>query len=216
VIADDHAPSRLGVRVALEEGGFAVVGEAATGPKAVRLALAERPDACVLDVYMAGGGIAAVREITARLPDTVVVMLTVSTDEEDLVAAIQAGACGYLLKTMDPGRFPAALRAVLAGEAAIPRILVAPLLEEIRERASRRRIPFLGGRRVRLTPREWQVLDLMWDELPTREMAARLGISQVTVRRHISEILRKLEIPDRKTAVGLKRWGAERPPGGQA
>src|SRR6185436_9962129 len=102
LIADDHAAARAGVRTALEHGGFVVCAEASDGPGAVDAALRERPDACLLDVHMPGGcGIEAAAEIAARLPGTAIAMLTVSADEEDLFAAIQAGAVGYLLKDVD-------------------------------------------------------------------------------------------------------------------
>ena len=203
VIADDHAASRVGVREALELGGFVVVREVYTGLEAVQAAVEERPDVCLLDIYMPGDGIAAARAITAQVPGTAVVMLTVSAQDEDLLAAIRAGASGYLLKTMDARRLPLALHGVLRGEAAIPRVLVARLLDEVRERAGRRQIPFLRDRTIQLTPREWQVLELMSQELPTQEIAARLGISTVTVRRHVSQLLRKLDAPDRKTILDM-------------
>jgi DNA-binding NarL/FixJ family response regulator len=202
VIADDHAATRAGVRAALEAGGFEVCAEAADGPAAVEAALREQPHVCVLDVHMPGGsGIAAAAEISARLPGTAIVMLTVSDEEDDLFDAIKAGAAGYLLKDVDPARLPAALDGVLAGEAAIPRRLVGRIVEELSERR-KRRIP-LRGRGVELTPREWEILELLRGGATTTDVAARLGISQVTVRRHVSEVLRKLRVPDRSAAFAL-------------
>src|SRR3954471_4613680 len=115
LIADDHPPTRLGVRLALEEGGFTVCAEAASGPSAVQAALAERPDVAVLDVHMPGSGITAAREITDQLPDTAVVMLTVSRDDADLFQALRAGARVYLVKAIEPTRLPLALQGVLDG-----------------------------------------------------------------------------------------------------
>jgi DNA-binding NarL/FixJ family response regulator len=138
-------------------------------------------------------------------------MLTVSADANELIAAICAGASGYLPKTMNAGRLPAALRGALSGEAAVPRALVSWLLEEIRQGAARRSARFLAdGRRVALTRREGQVLDLILEELPTREIAARLGISGVTVRRHVSELEHKLDARDRKAVVALLNRQADR------
>jgi two-component system, NarL family, nitrate/nitrite response regulator NarL len=203
LVADDHAPTRAGVRVVLAEGGFAIVAEAATADTAVDAALRERPDVCVLDVHMPGGGIAAAARISERLPDTVVVMLTVSREDEDLFAALRAGAAGYLLKDMDPDRLAPALRGVLAGEAAVPRTLVARVVEEFRSAERRPSLPLVRRRGARLTSREWEVLELLRERRTTAEIAHRLGLSAVTVRRHISSILAKLRVPDRREMARL-------------
>ena len=203
LIADDHAPTRAGVRSALEEGGFAVVAEAARADTAVDCALRERPDVCVLDIGMPGSGITAAARIAQDLPQTAVVMLTVSRDDRDLFASLRAGALGYLLKDMDPGRLAAALRGVLSGEAALPRTLVARLVEEFRaaERRPSRRL--VRRRGATLTAREWDVLELLREQLTTAEIAHRLGVSAVTVRRHVSSILAKLRVPDRQAMARL-------------
>lgn len=202
LIADDHAAARAGVRTALEHGGFVVCAEAASGPEAVQAALRERPEACLLDVHMPGGsGIDAAAEIAERLPGTAIAMLTVSADEEDLFAAIQAGAAGYLLKDVDPARLPFALAGVLAGEAAIPRPLVGRIVAELGERR-RRRVPLARGG-AELTPREWEILELLHGGASTADVAQRLGVSQVTVRRHVSTVLRKLRVPDRRGAFAV-------------
>lgn len=202
VIADDHAATRAGVRAALERGGFAVCAEAPDGPAAVAAALRERPDAVLLDVQMPGGdGIAAAAEIAARLPGTAIAMLTVSEHEEDLFAAIQAGAAGFLPKDVDPERLPHALAGVLAGEAAIPRPLMGRVVAELGERR-RRRVPLAHGG-AELTPREWEILELLHAGASTAEVARRLGVSQVTVRRHVSTALHKLRVPDRGSAFAL-------------
>jgi two-component system, NarL family, nitrate/nitrite response regulator NarL len=203
LVADDHAPTRAGVRVVLAEGGFAIVAEAATADTAVDAALRERPDVCVLDVHMPGGGIAAAARISERLPDTVVVMLTVSREDEDLFAALRAGAAGYLLKDMDPDRLAPALRGVLAGEAAVPRTRVARVVEEFRSAERRPSLPLVRRRGARLTSREWEVLELLRERRTTAEIAHRLGLSAVTVRRHISSILAKLRVPDRREMARL-------------
>ncbi len=203
VIADDHPPTRTGVRAALERGGFVVCAEAADGNAAIEAARRERPDVCLLDIHMPGDGIRAAETIAHELPETAVVMLTVSRSDADLFDALRVGACGYLLKDIDPARLPLALYGVLEGEAALPRRLVALLIEEFRERRRRRRIPLGGRRSVELTDREWEVLELMRDGLSTEEIAARLFISPVTVRTHVSAILRKLQVPTREAAVAL-------------
>jgi DNA-binding NarL/FixJ family response regulator len=203
VLADDHAAVRAGIRLALAGEGFDVVAEAADGPGAVQAAVREKPDIALLDVKMPGSGIKAAEEIVHALPQTVVVMLTVSRDDNDLFAALRAGASGYLLKDTDPGRLPFALRGVLEGEAALPRGLVARLIEEFRTRGKRRRLPLMRQRGVELTEREWEVLEFLHDGLSTAEIADRMSISPVTVRRHVSEILKKLRVESREEAVRL-------------
>lgn len=210
VLADDHAAVRAGIRLALAGEGFNVVAEASDGPGAVEATLRERPDIALLDVNMPGSGIKAAEEIAAALPDTVVVMLTVSRDDDDLFAALRAGASGYLLKDTDPGRLPFALRGVLEGEAALPRGLVARLIEEFRTRGKRRRLPLMRQRGVELTEREWEVLEFLHDGMSTAEIAERMSISPVTVRRHVSEILKKLRVSSREEAVQL--FGAQEAP----
>lgn len=207
LLADDHAAVRAGIRLALAGEGFKVVAEASDGPGAVAAALRERPDIALLDVNMPGGGIKAAEEIVQLLPETTVVMLTVSRDDDDLFAALRAGASGYLLKDTDPTRLPFALRGVLDGEAALPRGLVARLIDEFRTRGKRRRLPLMRQRGIELTEREWEVLELLHDGLSTAAIAERLGISPVTVRRHVSEILKKLRVTSREEAVRLLEDG---------
>jgi DNA-binding NarL/FixJ family response regulator len=203
LLADDHDAVRAGIRLALAGEGFDVIAEAADGPGAVEAALRDKPDIALLDVNMPGSGIKAAEEIVQSLPGTTVVMLTVSRDDDDLFAALRAGASGYLLKDTDPARLPFALRGVLEGEAALPRGLVARLIDEFRTRGKRRRLPLMRQRGVELTEREWEVLDFLQDGLATAEIAERLSISPVTVRRHVSEILKKLRVTTREEAVRL-------------
>jgi DNA-binding NarL/FixJ family response regulator len=211
LIADDHAAARAGVKESVSvDPGFEVCAEAADAQDAIDLALSERPDLCLLDVHMPGEGIRAATAITSALPGCAVVMLTVSRNDSDLFHSLRAGAAGYLLKDTDPSRLPDALRGVMAGEAAVPRALVARLIHEFRDRGTRR-LAGLGGRGVELTSREWEVLDLMAEALTTAQIAERLFVSPVTVRRHISSIVEKLGAPDRATAVRLFReCGASR------
>jgi DNA-binding NarL/FixJ family response regulator len=203
VLADDHVPTRVGVRAAIERDGFQVVAEVGDGDAAVAAAVEHSPDVCLLDIHMPGNGIRAAAEISERVPSTVVVMLTVSRNDADLFESLRAGAAGYLLKDTDPDRLPHALRGVVEGEAAVPRSLVARVIEEFRERESRSRLPVLRRRGVELTDREWDVLNMMRDDHTTAGIAERLSISPVTVRRHVSSVLAKLDVPDRDAAVRL-------------
>jgi DNA-binding NarL/FixJ family response regulator len=204
LIADDHAPTRAGVRRALEAGGFDVCGEASDGEEAVERALAERPDVCLLDISMpGGGGIRAAAAISEQLPDTAIVMLTAFAGDDELFDSLKAGAAGYLLKETDPNRLPFALRGILDGEAAVPRRLVARLIDEFRSQGRRRRLPITGKRGPELTSRQWEVLELMGEGYTTSEIGRRLDVSPTTVRRHVSDILEKLGVSDRREAIAL-------------
>ena len=208
VLADDHAALRAGVAAALDGTEFEVVAEVDDAAGALAAARAHRPHLCLLDVEMPGNGIAACRAIRQELAEVVVVMLTVSTDDDDLFDALLAGAAGYLLKTTSPGRLEEALRGALAGEAALPRTLMTRVLGEFRNR--RRRRLSLGPRSDALTEREWDVLELLAEGLATREIADRLFLSAITVRTHTSSILRKLAVPDRQSLIDLARRGHDR------
>jgi DNA-binding NarL/FixJ family response regulator len=189
------------VRLSLEEAGMVIVAEVATAEAAVDAALQHRPDIALLDIHMPGSGIVAAREISRRVPDAAIVMLTVSRDDADLFQALSAGARGYLLKDTDPDRLPLALQGVLDGEAALPRALTARLVADFqeRERGSVRRHGAFG----KLTEREWEILELLHAGRDTGQIAAELFVSPVTVRSHVSAILRKLQVPDRQAAVDL-------------
>jgi two-component system NarL family response regulator len=210
VIGDAHTASRFGTRLALEADGFVIVGEAVRAVDVVKTALVRHPDVCLLDLDLPGGGIGAAKAINEALPEAVLVILAASADEADLLAAIRAGASGYLLKTIDPSRLPVAVRRAVAGEAAIPRALVRHLVEAIRDRGSSRRMPLRREGRAGLTPREWQVLELISEGRATDNIASQLGVSNVTVRRHVSGLLRKFDAPDRRT---LERWWHDEGPG---
>jgi DNA-binding NarL/FixJ family response regulator len=204
LVADDHAPTRADIAATLaDDGRFVVCAAVGDAPAAVAAAVEHRPDLCVLDINMPGGGVAAAWEITSRLVDAKVVMLTVSRDDGDLFAALRAGAAGYLLKDIDPDRLGDALADVMAGEAAIPRSLVTRVLTEFRDRSPRRRALLGTSDESSLTSREWQVLELLRQDLQTSEIARRLFISQATVRSHVAAILRKLRVTDREALLRL-------------
>ena len=200
IVADDHAPTRAGVRASLDEDGFEVVGEVSNARAAVDLALSLQPEVCLLDIHMPGNGIAAAEEISKLLPNCAVVMLTYSRDDDDLFDSLRAGARGYLLKDMDPDRLGPALRGVLQGEAALPRSLVSKVLEEFEGR-SRRKLFVRAQRPTQLTSREWEIMELLRDGLSTEEVAGRLFVAPGTVRVHVSSVLKKLRVPDRAAAI---------------
>jgi DNA-binding NarL/FixJ family response regulator len=200
VLADDHPVIRLGVRMALMRGGFQVLAEAADRDSAVEAVLQERPDICLLDISMPGGGIEAAATLAQVAPATAVVMLTVSGSASDLLAALRAGAKGYLPKDTSPDRLPAALAGVLKGEAALPRTLVGRILHEIHALPPSQAHPVrVDG--VELTTRESEILRMLRTGLSTIEVGERLSLSPVTVRRHISAATTKLGAADRDEAI---------------
>jgi DNA-binding NarL/FixJ family response regulator len=205
LIADDHPPTRDDVRRALErDGRFDVCASAADAAEAVQAALCARPDVCLLDIRMPGSGLAAAWEISARLPQTKIVMLTVSDEDNDLFAGLRAGADGYLLKTMNLRRLPDALAGVCSGEAAMQRTLVARVLERFHGREPRwRHLATAGCWERRLTSREWEVLELLAQGRSTAEIAGQLVLSASAVRVHIASIVRKLEVANRAAAAEL-------------
>jgi two-component system nitrate/nitrite response regulator NarL len=205
LIGDDHAPTRDDVREALERAGnFEICAEAADASEAVQAAVRERPDICLLDVRMPGSGVGAAWEIKARLPDSKVVMFTVSETDSDLFAALRAGADGYLLKTMSLDRLANALTGVLEGEASITRSLMPRILESFQTHAPRRRQLVPSDELAsRLTSREWEVLELLAQGRSTSEMARELVLSKSAVRVHIAALVRKLDVEDRAAAVAL-------------
>jgi len=202
VLAEDEPVTRTALRRLLEGAGFEVTAEAGDADSAIESSLRERPEICLVDLFMPGGGIRVVREVSRRLPEASVVVLTASEDRDHMVDAIRAGASGYLVKSMDPNRIAYALHGVLAGEAAIPRFLMAALVRDLQTQGRKRLIAGRHGR-ADLTGREWEILGLMCDGLTGPSIAERLYISPVTVRRHSAEVVRKLGVRDRGEAVAL-------------
>jgi len=202
VLADPRPVARLAMRHALAREGVAVVGETADAAATTRAVRARRPDVCLLDARLPGA-IAAVRELAVSSPETRVVVLFESLADETLVEALRAGATGCLHKETGPEALGRAVRATLDGEAPLPRAAARRLIEELRVLASERRIRTAHGTWTELSRRESQVLELMRQQLTTSEIAERLGISTVTVRRHVSGTMRRLGAHDRDSALRL-------------
>jgi DNA-binding NarL/FixJ family response regulator len=200
VLADDHPVIRLGVRMSLMRGGFTVLAEVDDGDEAVNAVLRLRPDVCLLDVSMPVNGIEAAARIAEARIDTRVVMLTVSNRTEDVIAALRAGAVGFLPKDTHPDRLPAALCGVLRGEAALPRTLMGRVLNEFRGFTAEIVDPVRVGE-VELTGRESEILRLLHSGRSTIEISEALSLSPITVRRHISTGVAKLGVADRHAAV---------------
>lgn len=205
VLVDEHPTLRAALRDVLEADGFEICGEADSAAQGLRAVREARPDVCLVGLRIAGAleMIAAVAEDGGE-EGTVVVVLTASRSAESMIEAIRAGASGYLLKEMNPERIPAAVRGVLSGEAAMPRTLVVWLIREIQRMG---RGPMLNGPQgmVELSARQWEVLDLMEEGLSTTEVAERLAISPVTVRRHRATIMRRLGVETGAAAIEILR-----------
>ena len=194
VLADDHALFRDGVSSLLEAWGHVVVGRASDGAEAVELVTRLEPDLVLMDVRMPRmSGVEATRAIAAVRPETPIVMLTVSEDEEDLFAAIQAGARGYLLKDLEAAQLRAMIEAVARGEAAITPATAARIIRHLSslEAAAGEASP------DRLTARELEVLRLVTAGRRNKEIAAELGITENTVKYHLRNILEKLHAQSR-------------------
>jgi DNA-binding NarL/FixJ family response regulator len=200
VLVDKHPVTRLGASRVLARNGFDVLAEAGDREGALEIVAREHPDICLLDLYLPGGTIDAIASLTQIAPGTVVVVLADSLDQADMLAAVRAGARGYLTKDTSPDRLVRALRGVLRGEAALPRVLVWHLLDELRE------LPLPGSaplrvQGVQLTPRESEVLRMLRAGLSTGEISERLSLSPVTVRRHISTGVARLGAADRDDVI---------------
>jgi two-component system nitrate/nitrite response regulator NarL len=210
LIAGDHEPTRDSLATALKQDGrFEVCAEAADAAAAVDAALREQPDLCLLDVEMPGNGIAAAWEIRQRLPETTIVMMTVSGAEDDLLTAIRAGAAGYLPKDMDPERLPHALWGAHHGEGAVPRVLMARIISHLRDGSPNWRR--LAHSKSRLSTREWQVLELLQQNLDSRTIAERLSLSPATVRSHRARIMQKLRANDEQELLAHLERPSSRP-----
>jgi DNA-binding NarL/FixJ family response regulator len=194
----DYAPTRLSVRLAVESD-YEICAEAATAEETIRAAEREQPDLCVIGQELPGGGLAAVRGVSEVAPTTAVVVLTAGHDVDDLLELIRAGAVGYISSAASPDALRRVFGAVAGGEAAVPRSLVLDLVREVQGATT---AP--GG----LTAREAQVLRMLRRRHSTAAIAERLGISPVTVRRHVSALLQKTGADDR-SALSLDDTGAE-------
>ena len=201
MLVDDHALLRIAVRQALSAPDVEMVAEAASAEEALALAPQVRPDVLLIDITLPGmDDVALVRELAPRLPDTRIVMLTVSSAERDVLEAMRYGAAGYLTKDVAPEALLRAVRSAHAGELAMTRRMAARLvhrLEETARPATTTDDPALAT----LTPREVEVLGFLADGRTDREIAEALTISTRTVTTHVASILHKLGVSRRADAA---------------
>ena len=201
IVADDDPFARRVIKDSLQKAGIVVIAEARNGRQAVELALYYRPDVVVMDVVMPElDGIVATRRIVKELPDQIVVILTGADDDDEIgLQALRAGATGYLSKDLDIDALPRALEGARTGEAVISRRMTKKLIEHVRHAPD----GVAGMRPVRspLTAREWEVIDLLRDGRSTEAIADDLVLSIETVRSHVKNILRKLDVRSREDAV---------------
>jgi NarL family two-component system response regulator LiaR len=200
LLADDHALVREGTRRLLEaESDVEVVAEAASGEEAIEAALRLHPNIAVMDIAMPGiGGIEATRTIKAHCPETAVLVLSAYDDEPYLIALLEAGAAGFLLKNVHGQELINAIRAVSRGESVLPLSLAEKLMRRLSFHAdSTQRSPDL------LSEREFDVLRLAARGLPNKEIARRMGLSIRTVHSHLASIFTKMQVGSRTEAVLL-------------
>jgi DNA-binding NarL/FixJ family response regulator len=198
VIADDHPLYRHGLVDVLRSAGLDVVGEAATAADAVSLVRERQPDLALFDVKMPGGGVAAAAKAKMDSPTTLVIMLTVSEDEDDLAAAIDAGASGYVLKGVSSRELVAILRQVAGGDPYVSSTLAWTAVRRHTEKA----VDPLGG----LTNRECEILALVAEGLGNADIGERLGLAEKTVKHYMTSLFAKLGARSRVEAalIGYK------------
>lgn len=201
LIADDHVLFREGIRAIIGHwDDFRVVGEASNGAQAVEMALELKPDIMLMDVHMpVMDGIEATRRLTRELPDTQIVILTVSEDEDDLFRAIKFGAHGYVLKDTPSKRLHDELRRMLHGESPLSGLMVTKILEEISQPANSAQAQ--ADAREPLSEREKEVLCLLAEGLSNSQIAERVHLSENTVKKHLRSILEKLHLNNRIEAA---------------
>ncbi|WP_171014105.1 response regulator transcription factor [Chitinivorax sp. B] len=200
LLVDDHTLFRSGIKALLSrQPEFEIVGEASDGVEGVKRAVVLRPDVVLLDLNMPGlSGIEAVQLIVQDAPDTAVIMLTVSEDADDLARALKAGARGYLLKNIDADYLKQAIQRAAAGEAVMAEAMTSKLMQQFRTLSSQ---PVVVTEKEKLTPREREILLFLARGESNKEIARELNVAESTVKIHVQNILKKLNLTSRVQAA---------------
>jgi two-component system, NarL family, nitrate/nitrite response regulator NarL len=202
VIIDDHPMWREGVISSIQtDGDISVVGEGSSADEALELCIRELPDVAFLDLNMPGGGLNAASMIAQACPVTKIVMLTFSEEEDDVLAALKAGARGYVLKGVLGKELRGIVRSIYAGEVYVSPILAAAMLREMATSSTVQ----TGDQLDHLTPRETQIVGLVAEGFSNKEIGARLGLTEKTVKHYMTNVLQKLQVRNRVEAA--IKWG---------
>ncbi len=202
VVVDDHPLYREGVvRTLATEAGFDVVGVGASADEAVSLVAGKTPDIALLDISMPGSGLTAAQRIADAYPAVKIVMLTVSEQDEDVHAALKAGASGYVLKGVGGAELVAVIRQVAGGASYVSPVLAARLLKQAGQGGE----TGPAGRLDTLTDREREILAHVADGMSNKEVARTLDLQEKTVKHHMTSILKKLQVRNRVEAAILAR-----------
>ena len=207
VVVDDHPLFREGVIAALKiDPDVEVVAEGSSATDAVRLATEHLPEVMLLDLHMPGGGLSALRDVATSCPATRVVMLTISEDESDVLAALKAGARGYIIKGVTGRELRGVVRSVSQGEVAITPMLASGLLYELASPGRDSRHDVL----TTLTARELQILEGVAAGRSNKEIARELDLTEKTVKHYMTNVLQKLQVRNRVEAALLAQREMQR------
>jgi len=206
LLVDDHPLFVDGLRDLLIRRGIAVVGVARDGLEALQQARALHPDVILMDIQMPNcDGLAATRLIKAELPAIKIVILTMIEDDEHLFEAIKSGACGYLLKTLDTDEFLALLHGLAQGESPFAPGIAHKILREFTQPLRSSPLPDDATRLTELSPRQMQILDLLAQALTYKEIGATLGLTERTIKYHMSEIIQRLHLQNRAEVLAYAK-----------
>jgi two-component system nitrate/nitrite response regulator NarL len=212
LLIDDHTLFRSGIKALLaREPGFEVIGEAADGLDGIKRARELKPDVILLDLHMPGlSGREAVKILSQELPDSHVVMLTVSEDAEDLIETLRTGACGYLLKNIDTQTLLDSVRRAAEGESVVSATMMSHLVRGLKAGPKAEPQP---QEKDKLSPREREILAHLAKGASNKEIARALDVAESTVKIHVQHILRKLNLSSRvQAAVYAVEAGLAEPP----
>lgn len=203
LIVDDHTLFRSGLKLALQRhDGFQVVGEAGDGLEGIKRAKQLKPDVVLLDLHMPGiGGLEALRLLKEDVPESQVVMLTVSEDADDLLETLRAGARGYLLKNIDTEFLLESIQRAARGESVMSPQIAHKLADSLRTPSSRENVAVAAVSPDKLSPREREIIVMLARGASNKEIASVLNLSESTIKIHVQGILRKLNIAKRVQAA---------------